>query len=69
MKLLTRFINPEIAKKVWDESKVERTESTDDALYDLLPEKLKKKYSAEDLDEIMKDPKHYSELDVIERVE
>jgi hypothetical protein len=67
MKLLCRFINPEAAKKVFDEAQMEVTESTQDVLFDQMSKDLKGKYTPDELALMMEDPKHFSELDVIEK--
>ena len=61
IKLLTRFINPQAAAEVWDKKKEEVTVSTPDTFFENIAKDLKGKYSAEELSEMMKDPKHYSE--------
>lgn len=66
-KLLLRFINPEGAKKLFDENKTEVTVSTEDFMFEQMSKDLKGKYSKEELAEIMEDPKHFSELDRIEK--
>lgn len=68
VKLLARFINPEAAKKVFDESVVERTESTDSFMFEEMPKELKDKYSPEELESMLESPEHYQELDRIEKV-
>jgi hypothetical protein len=66
-KLLCRFLNPQAAETIFDGKKVEITTSNRDVLFDTISKDLKGKYSAEELEQIMNDPKHYSELDHIER--
>lgn len=66
-KILCRFLNPTAAAAIWDKKKVERTESTESLLFDQMSKDLKNRYTPEELQAIMKDPKHYAELDVIER--
>jgi hypothetical protein len=65
-KLLCRFLNPIAAQTLFDK-KQERTESTEDVFYDQMSKDLKHKYTPQELAAIMKDPKHYAELDVIEQ--
>jgi len=65
-KLLCRFLNPQAAQALFDR-KVERTVSTESVLFDQMSKDLKGKYSPQEIEAIMKDPKHYAELDVIER--
>lgn len=64
-KLLCRFLNPAAAVEIFDKRKVERTESTESMMYEQMAKDLKHRYSPEELQAIMKDPKHYAELDVI----
>lgn len=64
-KLLCRFVNPMAASEVFDKKKIEVTTSTDDLFYKQMSEDLKGRYTPEELEAIMKDPKHYTELDVI----
>lgn len=66
-KILCRFLNPAAAAEIWDKKKTQRTESTESLLFDQMAKDLKNRYSPEELQAIMKDPKHYAELDVIER--
>lgn len=68
VKLICRFINPEVAKKVFDESIIERTESTDSFMFEEMPKDLKEKYSQEELEAMLQDPEHYQSLDRIEKV-
>lgn len=65
--LLCRFINPTAAAEVFDQKLVEKTVSTEDVLFDQMSKDLKGRYTPEELAEIMKDPKHYAELDRIEK--
>jgi hypothetical protein len=65
-KLLCRFMNPIAASDLFDR-KVEVTTSTKDVLFDQMSKDLKGKYTPQELEEIMKDPKHFAELDVIEK--
>ena len=66
-KLICRFLNPEAAAAIFDGKKVERTESTKDVMFDQMSKDLKGKYTPAELEAIMNDPKHYSELDRIEK--
>ena len=66
-KILCRFLNPAAAAAIWDKQKTQRTESTESLLFDQMAKDLKNRYTPEELQAIMKDPKHYAELDVIER--
>lgn len=68
IKLLCRFINPDMSHKVFDETKEEVTISTESVLFDQMSKDLKGKYTPEELKAILDDPKHYSELDRIEKV-
>ena len=61
IKLLTRFINPQAAAEVWDKKKTEVTVSTKNVLYEQMSKDLKNKYTAEELELMMSDPKHYTE--------
>lgn len=61
LKLLTRFINPQAAAEVWDKKKTEVTVSTKNVLFDQMAKDLKGKYTAEELEAMMADPKHYTE--------
>jgi hypothetical protein len=65
--LLCRFINPTAASEFFDKKNVETTVSTEDVIFTQISQDLKGRYTAEELAEIMKDPKHYSELDRIEK--
>jgi len=64
-KLLCRFMNPDAAATIFDKKKVEVTVSTESEFYKQMASDLKGKYTPEELESIMKDPKHYTELDVI----
>jgi len=64
-KILCRFLNPDAAATIFDKKKVEVTTSTESVLFDQMSRDLKGKYSPEELEAIMKDPKHYSSLDTI----
>jgi hypothetical protein len=66
-KLLCRFLNPIAAQTLFDRKPVEITVSTESVIYDQMSKDLKNKYTPQELEAIMKDPKHYSELDVIKR--
>jgi hypothetical protein len=66
-KLLCRFLNPEAAASIFDKKTVDVTTSTESVLFDQMSNDLKGKYSPQELEAIMKDPKHYSELDRIEQ--
>lgn len=65
--LLCRFINPTIAAEVFDKNTIEKTVSTEDVLFGEISQDLKGKYTPQELAAIMADPKHYSELDKIEK--
>jgi hypothetical protein len=67
-KLLCRFLNPTAAETVFDGKSVEKTVSTKDVLFDQMSKDLKGKYTPAELEAILQDPKHYSELDVIKKV-
>ena len=68
-KLLCRFMNPAAAAEFWDKKDhVDMTVSTEDVLFKQMSKDLKGKYTPEELQAIMNDPKHYSELDVIEKI-
>jgi len=64
---LCRFLNPKAAEVIFDGKKTDVTISTESTLFDQMSKDLKGKYTAEELAAIMKDPKHYSELDIIEK--
>ena len=66
-KLLCRFLNPQAAQAIFDKKTVEVTVSTESVLFDQMAKDLKGKYSPQELETIMKDPKHYAELDRIEQ--
>ena len=68
LKLICRFVNPEAARKIFDDVKEEVTVSTESVLFDQMSKDLKGKYKPEELKAILDDPKHYSELDKIEKV-
>jgi len=53
------------AASIFDKKEVEVTVSTDNVFYEQMSKDLKGRYSPEELEAIMKDPKHYTELDVI----
>jgi len=65
--LLCRFLNPAAAETIFDGKKVEKTESTKDTMFENMAKDLKGKYTAEELQAMMDDPKHYSELDIIQK--
>lgn len=67
-KVLCRFLNPAAAAAIWDKKNAEVTVSTESTLFEQMSNDLKGKYTPEELEAIMKDPKHYSELDRIEKV-
>lgn len=67
--MLCRFINPEVARRLFDENVIQRTDSTEDVMFDQMSKDLKGKYSADDLKRMMDDPKRYTELDRIEKVD
>ena len=64
---LCRFINPQIATEVFDQKIIEKTVSTDDVLFEQMSKDLKGKYTPQELQAMMEDPKHHSELDRIEK--
>ena len=64
---MCRFLNPQAASAFFDGKHVEVTTSNKDILFDQMAKDLKGKYTPEELEAIMKDPKHYSELDRIEK--
>jgi len=53
------------AATIFDKKNVEVTVSTDSQFFKQMSEDLKGRYTPEELEAIMKDPKHYTELDVI----
>lgn len=59
--LLCRFLNPQAAASIWDKKETEVTVSTKNVLYDQMSKDLKGKYTPEELEAMMSDPKHYSE--------
>lgn len=67
-KLLCRFLNPAAAIAIFDKKAMDVTVSTESTMFDAMAKDLKGKYTPQELEAIMKDPKHYSELDVIEKV-
>ena len=67
-KLLCRFLNPDAAATIFDKKQVEVTVSTESVLFEQMSKDLKGKYSPEELEAMMKDPKHYSSLDKIQSV-
>jgi len=68
-KLLCRFLNPQAAQVIFDGKSVEVTVSSKDTLFDTMSKDLKGKYTPQELEAIMNDPKHYAELDVIEKAQ
>lgn len=64
-KLLCRFLNPMAAAEIFDKKKVVHTESTKSTMFEEMSKNMKHKYTPEELEAIMKDPKHYADLDVI----
>lgn len=60
-------MNPDAAATIFDKKKVEVTTSTVSEFYDKMSQDLKGRYSPEELEAIMQDPKRYTELDVIKR--
>ena len=66
--ILCAFINPQAADTLFTKKNVEITESTKDVMFDQISQDLGHKYTPEELEAIMADPKHYSELDRIEKV-
>jgi len=65
--LLCRFLNPAAAETIFDGKKVEKTESTKDTMFENMARDLKGKYTPEELQAMMDDPKHYEGLDRIEK--
>lgn len=66
-KLLCRFLNPQAAQVIFDGKTVDVTTSSKETLFDQMSKDLKGRYTPQELEAIMKDPKHYAELDVIEK--
>ena len=66
-KLFCRFLNPQAAEILFDRKEVAETVSTEEILFKQMSKDLKGRYTPEELEKIMNDPKHYSELDVIEK--
>jgi hypothetical protein len=66
--LLCRFLNPSAASELFDKKDIEKTESTEDYMLEQVSKDLKGKFTPQELAEIFKDPKHFSELDRIEKV-
>ena len=66
--MICRFLNPQAAEAIFDGKKVERTESTPDVLFDNMAKDLKGKYTPEELKSMLEDPKHWEQLDRIEKV-
>ena len=66
-KLLCRFVNPKAAEILFDGKKTEVTVSTESTLFNQMSADLKGRYTPQELEAFMKDPKHYSELDIIEK--
>lgn len=64
-KLLCRFLNPDAAATIFDKNKVDVTISTEEEFYGQMAKDLRGRYSPQELEAIMLDPKHYAELDVI----
>lgn len=60
-------MNPQAAEMIFDGKKVEKTESTKDMMFEVMAKDLKGKYTPEELQAMMDDPKHFSELDRIEK--
>lgn len=69
LKLILHYINPQAAAEMFDAKPVEKTESTEDFMLDQIGKDLKGKYTSEELKAIFADPKHFSELDTITKVE
>lgn len=67
-KWICRFLNATVAEEVFDGKKVVVTTSTKDILFDQMSKDLKNKYTPEELEDIMNNPKRYSEYDRIEKV-
>ena len=61
IQVICRFLNPAAAASIWDKKEQEVTVSTKNVLYDQMSKDLKGKYSPEELEAMMADPKHYSE--------
>ena len=66
--MLCRFLNPQAAAAIWDKKEQEVTVSTKNVLYDQMAKDLKGKYSPEELEAMMADPKRYSELIELKRL-
>ena len=66
-KILCRFLNPAAAKDIWDKKDTETTTSTKDTMFDAMAKDLKGKYTPEELQAMMDDPKRYAGYDVIEK--
>lgn len=66
-KLLCRFLNPAAAIAIFDKKTTDVTISTESTMFNDMAKDLKGKYTPQELEAMMKDPKHYAELDVIER--
>ena len=66
-KLLCRFLNPQAAASIWDKKDTVETISTKDTMFDTMAVDLKGKYTPEELQSMMDDPKHYEGLDRIEK--
>jgi len=65
--LLCRFLNPQAAASIWDKKETEKTESTPDIFFNNIAKDLKGKYTPEELQSMLKDPKHWESLDRIEK--
>jgi hypothetical protein len=66
-KLLCRFLNPQAASSIWDKKDTETTVSTTDAMFENMAKDLKGKYTPEELQAMMDDPKRYAGYDIIEK--
>lgn len=69
LKLLCRFINPELATRIFDQTVIDSGEADSQEIFDELSKDLGGKYSAEEIAAMTNDPEHYHNLDKIERVE
>jgi len=65
--LLCRFLNPQAAETIFDGKKVEKTESTKDTMFENMAKDLKGKYTPEELQAMMDDPKRWENMDRIEK--
>lgn len=65
--MICRFLNPQAAKTIFDGKKVEKTESTKETMFENMAKDLKGKYTPEELQAMMEDPKRYAGYDVIQK--